>query len=323
MSYAYKKGSGKWVKHDERSVWTMRLDPSGRVTNGGLDLTELLRNEDYEEHGWWMWSAWYLVGLLLLSRRYAKKHWTFVFYMHAFLGYFVLIVTVVFALRVIKWDFSDIHNILGIVTLFVTVVGGLSGPATAGTMKMYNGDKPWAERERVERVAKFHRMAGYTMLFLGNVTAMTGIGHYFGDILQGDNRKILGVISLLSFCFIVMVLEAIYRLRNKYAKGHITTPEPSELGKVQAFSPEEIDLQVKAGKELVIFDNLVLNLNGYTRLHPGGKFNLTHNFGRDVSKFFFGGYNLVQVRGKRPYHHSQSALEIVKTMVVGVIEGQN
>lgn len=118
----------------------MRLYPSSKVTNGGLDLTELLRNAEYEEHGWWMWSVWYLVGLLLLMRRYAKKHWTFVFYMHALLGYFVLVVTIVFALRVIEWDFSDIHNVLGIVTLFVTIVGGLSGPVTAATMKKYNRD---------------------------------------------------------------------------------------------------------------------------------------------------------------------------------------
>jgi len=74
---------------------------------------------------------------------------------------------------------------------------------------------------------------------------------------------------------------------------------------------------------LVIFDNLVLNLNGFERQHPGGKFNLTHNYGKDISKFFFGGYNLVQVKGKRPHHHSQSALDIVKTLVVGVIEGQD
>ena len=57
--------------------------------------------------------------------------------------------------------------------------------------------------------------------------------------------------------------------------------------------PSDVDECVKEGKQLVIFDNLVLNLNGYERIHPGGKFNLTHNYGRDISKFFFGGYNLV------------------------------
>jgi len=66
-----------------------------------------------------------------------------------------------------------------------------------------------------------------------------------------------------------------------------------------------------------------LDLKGYERNHPGGKFNLIHNLGRDISKFFFGGYNLVNVKKghKRPHHHTQPALDIVKTMIVGVIEG--
>ena len=47
-----------------------------------------------------------------------------------------------------------------------------------------------------------------------------------------------------------------------------------------------------------------------------------HNFGRDISKFFYGGYNLVNVKGKQPHHHSQPALDIVKSMIVGVLKGQ-
>ena len=47
-----------------------------------------------------------------------------------------------------------------------------------------------------------------------------------------------------------------------------------------------------------------------------------HNLGRDVSKFFFGGYNMVNEPVRRPHHHTQPALDIVRTMVVGVIDGQ-
>jgi len=112
----------------------------------------------------------------------------------------------------------------------------------------------------------------------------------------------LGPLSMLSFVLLVIIFETIYRCRNKYSLGHIKTLEVD--GKVVSFTPEEIDNQVKAGKQLVIFDNLVLNLDGYYWRHPGGKFNLTHNYGRDISKFFFGGYNLVNVKGKRPTHHS-------------------
>jgi len=82
--------------------------------------------------------------------------------------------------------------------------------------------------------------------------------------------------------------------------------------------------KLQLGRSLVLFDNLVLDVNGYERMHPGGKFNITHNYGRDISKFFFGGYTLVNngKKTKKPHTHSKAALDIIKTMVVGVIDSQ-
>ena len=64
-------------------------------------------------------------------------------------------------------------------------------------------------------------------------------------------------------------------------------------GKMLVFTNEQVDKGVAAGIPLLIFDNLVLNLNGYDKFHPGGKFVLKQNFGRDISKFFNGGYSLI------------------------------
>jgi len=36
----------------------------------------------------------------------------------------------------------------------------------------------------VTKAGKFHKQAGYFMLFIGNATAMTGIGHYYADIVE-------------------------------------------------------------------------------------------------------------------------------------------
>lgn len=102
-----------------------------------------------------------------------------------------------------------------------------------------------------------------------------------------------------------MIFEAIFRVRNKFSLGHVATPKTITNGGLKrTFTPDEIDSQVDEGKPLVVFDNLVLNLNGYERIHPGGKFNLIHNLGRDISKFFFGGYNLVNETVRRPHHHT-------------------
>jgi len=80
---------------------------------------------------------------------------------------------------------------------------------------------------------------------------------------------------------------------------------------------------VSQGRNLVILDNLVIDLGDFIHLHPGGKFNLEHNLGRDISKFFNGGYVLVNQKGTRPHTHSVAALDIVKTMIVGYLEKQS
>ena len=115
----------------------------------------MLRNPEYEQHGLWMWAAWFPVGLLLLvSKRYAKKAWMSMHFLHALLGYFTLIVTIIFALNVTDWEpTKTVHNMFGSVCVVVAIIGSMSGSFTAGTMRLYNGDKPWTEKERVTRIA--------------------------------------------------------------------------------------------------------------------------------------------------------------------------
>jgi len=101
MIYATRTKDPTWHKHEHYGVWSLSLGLDGIVYSGCLDTSELLRSPDYEQHGWFMWSAWFIVGLLLLvTKRYAKKYWRVMHYLHAGLGYFVLVVTIVFALRV-------------------------------------------------------------------------------------------------------------------------------------------------------------------------------------------------------------------------------
>ena len=55
-------------------------------------------------------------------------------------------------------------------------------------------------------------------------------------------------------------------------------------------SEEVFEELVLKGKHLFILDDLVLDLTDYIPNHPGGAFLLQQNIGRDVSKFFYGGY---------------------------------
>jgi cytochrome b involved in lipid metabolism len=52
----------------------------------------------------------------------------------------------------------------------------------------------------------------------------------------------------------------------------------------------------------MILDNLVLDVEGYLIHHPGGQFVMTRNYGRDISKYFFGGYAMI--KGQKQQVHS-------------------
>lgn len=249
-----------------------------------------------------MWIAWFIVGfLLLVTKRYAKKFAELVHILHALLGYFVLIVTIVFSMKVTKWDpTANPHTFLGTVSLFLTMLGSLSGIVTAIIGRAYTGDKDWAKKELMQKTGKVHRIAGYIMLFVCNVTVASGLFNYYHDINPSDGGELLARLCILAFIVLVAGAETIYRVRNRYSLGHIKTPEPSETGKVQEYTIERLDKEVSEGRDLVIFDNLVIDIDGYAKIHPGGKFNINHNLGRDISKFFFGGYQLVNVKGIQP-----------------------
>jgi cytochrome b involved in lipid metabolism len=54
---------------------------------------------------------------------------------------------------------------------------------------------------------------------------------------------------------------------------------------------------VSAGKNLVILDNFVLDIGSFAMVHPGGKFALTRTIGRDISKYFYGGFHILSEKG--------------------------
>lgn len=64
---------------------------------------------------------------------------------------------------------------------------------------------------------------------------------------------------------------------------------------------------------------MVLDVAFFMDDHPGGKFSLKHNVGRDVSKFFYGGYSLENVQKVAHHAHSNDARSIVSRLCIGYI----
>ena len=90
---------------------------------------------------------------------------------------------------------------------------------------------------------------------------------------------------------------------------------------------------MKAGYEYVILDDMVLNVAEYMTNHPGGKFVISHNIGRDISKFFYGGYVLEnnigfpdklkflsKIVGPEPFYHRNIPRMIVDSLAVAKLD---
>ena len=85
-------------------------------------------------------------------------------------------------------------------------------------------------------------------------------------------------------------------------------------------SRSEFDKAINRGRKLVIMDELVLDVEKFIDQHPGGRFVLTHNIGKDISKFFYGGYSLEDnLRGGSPangFTHSTFARKVVNDLAI-------
>jgi len=72
----------------------------------------------------------------------------------------------------------------------------------------------------------------------------------------------------------------------------------------------------------VVLDDLVLNVGKYMTFHPGGRFLIEHNIGRDISKFFYGGYAMENNGKPEAYTHSGIAKTVVNSLIVGRLEAK-
>jgi len=97
------------------------------------------------------------------------------------------------------------------------------------------------------------------------------------------------VANIVFFVSLIILSEVIYRIWRWRSSVEVSKKETKRSITLEEFS----DLVHNQNKRLVILDNKVIDFGEYDDFHPGGKFVLRKNIGRDISKFFYGSYKLV------------------------------
>ena len=70
----------------------------------------------------------------------------------------------------------------------------------------------------------------------------------------------------------------------------------------------------------MILDDLVLDVTQFASCHPGGRFVIDKNIGRDASKYFHGGYSYEA--SAKNHAHSNYARTIVNSLIVARYTGK-
>lgn len=83
---------------------------------------------------------------------------------------------------------------------------------------------------------------------------------------------------------------------------------------------EELDDRIANGQNLCVLDEYIIDVTSILSSHPGGRFVIEGNIGRDISKFFHGGYTMENIDYVEPYAHSNEARLMIKNMIVGRLQ---
>lgn len=164
--------------------------------------------------------------------------------------------------------------------------------------------------------ARLHKYFAVLVLIYGQLCILFGIFAYY-DGVQSNNERERDTLILffvhLGFHFVLfVVLEIFYRLwRNK--SGPLTTKEVTKT-----LTTEEYEKLVHNGGKFCILDDFILDTKRFASRHPGGQFLIDSTVGRDVSKYFYGGYKMENNKHNMdgPYRHSMSARKIVQGLIV-------
>jgi Cytochrome b5-like Heme/Steroid binding domain len=119
-------------------------------------------------------------------------------------------------------------------------------------------------------------------------------------------------IELMTFFGCFLLLEIFHR---RAGSKHVVFVQPEAF-----MTQQEFQSLVSKGRKLVILDDLVLDVESFLTRHPGGQWNISHNIGKDIGKFFYGGYSIdgneVGNVGKSGVKHSNFARKAVNKLII-------
>ena len=201
------------------------------------------------------------------------------------MGIFVFIATLTAAMLVLwlyGWALgTSKHVYMGLTMTIVGLLLCIGGVVTS--IIKFKMPMDWNTRKKI-MLSRGHGYFAYVVMLYGQFVLSSGIINFFYFEEKYSLAKGLVAFDFILFIGLLLGGELWYQYMMR------TEIPFTKVDKVM--SPQEFEKRIEQGEKLVILDDMVLDVSKFYTLHPGGTFVLTHNNGRDISKFFYGGYSL-------------------------------
>jgi cytochrome b involved in lipid metabolism len=159
------------------------------------------------------------------------------------------------------------------------------------------------------RLRDIHKYVSWLFILVAIYGTASGINSYNTSRMQWYH---LWIISPVSFVVPLVIMEIRHQI---YQRKHIKFVTPM----AEITEEEFYGITRRNKRHLVILDDLVLDATDYAPYHPGGKFIIERTRGTDISKFFYGGYNLEPLTNGENYNHTNYAREACNSLIIGRI----
>lgn len=264
-----------------------------------------------------MWSTWVVIGLSqIYLNRYMKDNWRWNKLLHAILGMFAMALTITAAMLAMQtggWVLTGsalpLHSKVGF-SAFVLGILLMVGGMTANIFRL-KVRMDWRTKY-IRLVGKIHKYFGWLVLLFTQFVISTGI-YKFYDFVEKDTKAWILVGCSCSLFFVLLLIGEIRHQLMLRKEVAFVVPDSN-------MTRQEFNEEIAKGTRLVLIDDIVLDVGDFVDQHPGGRFLISHNIGRDISKFFYGGYSLEDnLSGSGPaqgHAHSTYARKIVNNLAI-------
>lgn len=250
-----------------------------------------------------------------------KHYWRYQQLAHTCFGVLSGILTLtgaIIALNKMQWRFvwNQWHNASGIIFSLLGLLLVLNGLLLLLVRRKF--DFEWKTRWNLV-LSTFHKVFGYLVILTVQIAVISGIMRRVEIGLNNQSKKV--ALVLLNVGIIVGTLvvgEITHQVRKR--REFLFTPRQF-IG--DRMSREEFAQAILEFKKYVIVDDRVVDVSDYMEYHPGGRFLLNQCVGKDISKFFYGGYSLegnLDGAVAEGHNHSYYARRIANDLTIAIFE---